>query len=124
MIREYLTESHQDQFHYETTIKKDLDALLEQAHAYFDGSEFYRKQYNHLLKQMLEGSKRKHYGARDLGYQTISVLTESIANRADEISGKIWDYVQKNVDSPSRRHAYSQWFRELTENYVPPKSDK
>ena len=123
-MQDYLNESYLEQFNHPTTIKSDLDALVEQAHSYFEGSEYYRKQYNFLLKKMLEGSKYNLYSARDLGYQTINMITEGTAGRVNEINKKIWDYVQKNIDSPSRRHAYSEWYRNFNENYIVEKKFK
>jgi hypothetical protein len=115
---DYLRESYLEQFNHETTVKRDLDLLVKEAHQYFNGSKYYTKQYNFLLKKMLEGTKFNMFNARDLGYQTMDMITEGTASRINEINKKIWNYIHENIDSPSRRHAYSEWYRNFNESYT------
>lgn len=115
---DYLRESYLEQFNHETTVKRDLDLLVKEAHQYFNGSKYYTKQYNFLLKKMLEGTKFNMFNARDLGYQTMDMITEGTASRINEINKKIWNYIRENIDSPSRRHAYSEWYRNFNESYT------
>lgn len=117
-LREYLVESQYQQYEHKNDVRETLDQMLSEGYSILDNRSFYMKQFNHLTRQLLENAVPKEYGVLDFQFETINLVTQGIADKANTKMQEIRKYVE-SLELPSEKAAYSNWFRELNPDYVP-----